>query len=363
MTVWGARALRWCVWLALAGGAMPAVVTAQEPLSAEEEKAREESRELFKLGKNAFKAGDYDAARDYFQRAWARYDKEPLIALALAKAFDRAAQLEKARIYYEHFLRLAPMTKDYLQDREQTVARIAAIKELLNSRPGVLKFKGLPSGARLEVDGKPADVDAAGELKVTAGTHSVRVTLEKRLPFERAAIAVGPGEVKEVEVVMVAPVDPATLPRDHKWTWRLGVATAVGVGVTAVSGALLWASYGNYADRFDPETGQPLEATRANYLNSSGKPCQIGVVDSTTKKQECDAALAEGRQLKSSVSTWTVATAAAGGATAMLGIAASLAALAAPVIDPSQTSAPSAAWRLTPQWSPVGAGVTLALDF
>ncbi|MBM4342443.1 MAG: hypothetical protein FJ100_03580 [Deltaproteobacteria bacterium] len=360
---WGRRALVWWVRLALLCAAVPAVAQAQEPLSAEEEKAREESRELFKLGKNAFKAGDYDAARDYFQRAWARYDKEPLIALALAKAFDRAAQLEKARIYYEHFLRLAPMTKDYLQDREQTVARVAAIKDILNSRPGVLKFKGLPSGARLEVDGKPADVDAAGELKVTAGTHSVRVTLEKRLPFERAAVTVGPGEIKDVEVVMVAPVDPATLPRDHTWTWRLGVATAVGVGVTALSGALYWANYGTYADRFDPATGQPLEATRAKYLNSDRKPCRIGYIDALTKQQECAAALAEGTQLKSTVSTWTVVTAAAGGATAMIGIATGLAALAAPVIDPSQSGAATSAVRVAPIWRPDGASVMVSLDF
>ncbi len=332
-------------------------------MSADEERAREESRELFKLGKNAFKAGDYDAARDYFQRAWARYDKEPLIALALAKALDRAVLLEKALIYYEHFLRLAPVTKDYVQDRETTVARIASIKDILKSRPGVLKFKGLPSGARLEVDGKPADVDAAGELKVTAGTHSVRVTLEKRLPFERAAVAVGPGEVKEVEVVMVAPVDSATLPRDHKWTWRLGVATAVGVGVTALAGAMLWSNYGTYADRFHPETGQPLESTRAKYLNSEGNPCRIGYKEAKTQLWECEAALAEGKSLKSTVSTWTVVTAAAGGATAMLGIATGFASLAAPVIDPAQAGAPATTWRLAPQWSPGGAGLHFALDF
>ena len=356
--------------LAVLGATLAAVLPvdsfAEEPMNLDEEKAREESREYFKQGKNAFKAGDYDAARELFQKAWARYDKESLIALALAKAYDRATQLEKALIYYDHFLRLAPVNKDYVQDRELTVARAAAIRDILKSRPGILKFKGLPSGAKLEVDGKPCDVDAAGEVKVSAGTHSVRVTMDKRLPFDRAAVAVGPGEVKEVEVVMVAPVDPGTLPHDHKWTWRAGLATTVGLGATGIIGAVYWLRLSEYTGRFNPDTGQPLEETRKEYLNSEGQPCRLGYPDSKTKLPECAAALQEGNERRASVNAMSVATVAAGGLTVMLGVATAFAALSAPPIYPGtaeKTTAAVPSWTLVPAWSPNASEIALLIRF
>ena len=45
---------------------------------------RDEALELFNQGKVAFKAGDFSAALDLFRRAQAKFDREPLIILALA---------------------------------------------------------------------------------------------------------------------------------------------------------------------------------------------------------------------------------------------------------------------------------------
>jgi len=349
---------------AIAVGAAARPVAADEALTAEEERAREESRELFKQGKNAFRAGDYDAARELFQRAWARWDREPLIALALAKAYDRASLIEKAVIYYEHFLRLAPATKDYVQDRELAVARLGQIKDALAARPGILRFKGLPSGAALTVDGKPADVDSAGDLKVAAGTHTVKVTMDKRLPFERAAVSVGPGEVKTIEVVMVAPVDPATLPRDHRWTWRTGASAGAAFVAAGVFGALWFTEYGTYADRFDPATGQPNERTRTEYgvtvKGADGKekiePCQIGEKDAAGKYQ-CQAAADEGNVRRADIASWQRATLIAGGAAALFGVATYAAWLTAP---PAESGAANTAiqWRIAP--TAYGAALHLA---
>lgn len=341
----------------------PAVALAgDDAISADEERARQESRELFKQGKNAFKAGDYDAARELFQKAWARYDKEPLIALALAKSCDRANLLEKALIYYEHFLRLAPPDKDYAQDRETTVARVAAIRELLAARPGILRFRGLPTGAELLVDGKPADVDANGQLKVAAGTHNVRVTFEKRLPFERQAIAVGPGETKDVDVVLVAPVDPSTLPRDHKWTWRAGIATSVSLAVAGAVGATYWLKYRDYTSKFNADTGQPTEETQKLYPNKDGSPCRPGRTYKPSGEFECAAAVKAGVELKSSVDRWGVATVATGGVTAILGLATAMAALAAPTLE-TGAAKPAWRWQVAPQFSADGGGALVQLDF
>ncbi len=359
------------VWVALlqtgvgVGGAVaglaPGQAFAGEALSSADEKAREEALELFKQGRNAYKAGDFDAARELFQRAWARWDREPLIAKALAMAYDRAGQLEKAQVYFEHFLRLAPATKDYLADREQAVQRLAAIKEQLMARPGVLKFRNLPSGARLLVDGKPAGVDAAGELKVQPGSHAVRVTMEMRIPFEQPAIVVGPGEVREVEVVLVAPVDPGTLPRDHTWTWTAAGATTVGLVATGALGFLWWQSYEDYTDLVDPVTGQPTKKAMAAYPYK-GQPCQVGVETSPGSKAfECDAATAAGKAALEDMSPYRIATPVVGGATVVLGILTYMAYVAAPAKDPNRGAAPKTS--LVPQLGPGGGGLALRLEF
>lgn len=355
-------------WIALAQGlaaaAVPAWQTqalAAEPLSAEDAKAREEALELFKQGRNAYKAGDYDAARELFQRAWGRWDREPLIAMALAKAYDRAGQLEKSLVYYEHFLRLAPVTKDYLPDREQAVQRVAAIKEVLKSRPGVLKFRNLPSGARLEIDGKVSGVDAAGEVKVVAGQHAIRVTMELRIPFDQPAIVVGPGETREIEVVLVAPVDPGTLPRDHTWTWTAAGATTLGLVATGALGFLWWQSYEDYAALVDQDTGQPTPKAKAQYPYQ-GQPCQVGVETVPgSKKYECDAATAAGKAALEDMAPYRIATPVVGGATVVLGILTYMAYVAAPVKDPNRAAAPKLA--LQPQFAPGAGGLALRLDF
>lgn len=342
----------------LPGGA---VAWAGEALSAADEKAREEALELFKQGRNAYKAGDFDAARELFQRAWARWDREPLIAKALAMAYDRAGQLEKAQVYFEHFLRLAPVTKDYLADREQAVQRLAVIKEQLKARPGVLKFRNLPSGARLEVDGKAAGVDAAGELRVQPGSHAVRVTMELRIPFEQPAIVVGPGEVREVEVVLVAPVDPGTLPRDHTWTWTAAGATTVGLVATGALGFLWWQRYEDYTALVDPVTGQPTKKAMAAYPYK-GQDCQVGVETSPGSKSfECDAATAAGKAALDDMAPYRIATPVVGGATVVLGILTYMAYVAAPVKDPNRGAAPKVS--LLPNLGPGGGGLAWRLEF
>jgi hypothetical protein len=262
--------------LTLVGQAVvPPLAVAAPPLSAEEDKARQEALELFKQGRNAYKAGDYDAARELFARAFARYDKEPLIALALAKAYDRAAQHEKALLYYEYFLRLAPVDAEFSADREATIKRIAEVKLLLQSRPGILKLRNLPPAARVTIDDAPADADASGEIRVAAGEHRIRIVMEQRVPFERPAVSVGPGETREIEVVLPPWIDPSTLPKDHTYTWILAATTGAAAVTTGVLGYLTWRSSVDYSAAFDGE-GQPNEATRKKY-SWQGQPCRLGV--------------------------------------------------------------------------------------
>jgi tetratricopeptide (TPR) repeat protein len=352
--------------LALAG-AMPHAWAQTAPLTAEESRAREDALELFNQGKLALKAQDYGRALDLFSKAQARFQKEPYIILALAKTLDKAGDLEKAKGYYELFLATAPTTQPaFAKDREATVQRLREIREELAKRPGVLKFKGMPSGAQLELNGKPADVDTKGELKVPAGTYSLRVTVDKRLPFERAAVLVGPGETKEIEVVMLAPVDPSTLPHDYTWTWVAGGASVAALLTGAVFGVLTQQSLDQYSKRFESD-GNARQVTLDDYKlkNSDGS---LQLKDGQAQKcfkgtTHCPDAVAEGNGYIKTFESRRTATIASLGTGAALGIVAVVLYLNAPLKDQPGKGATARTWHLLPSFDGHTASALIALDF
>ena len=332
-------------------------VLAQVPaLTVDQARARDEAIEIFNQGKAAYKAGDYDAAQQLFLKAWGKYDREPLIALALAKAYDRAANLDKAQIYYEAFLRLAPTDKEFAKDREATVKRLAEVRASLASRPGVLKFQGMPTGARLSIDEKPADPDTNGEVKVTAGTHVVRVAMDQRLPFERPAVTVGPGETKVIDVVLVAPVDPSTLPHDYTLTWILGSASAAALLTGGVFGILTLERNDAYSKRFDLNSGgYAYDATLKDYGCTVGQP------------GGCPGAIAEGQTYVSQIEFRRNAMLISLGVGAALGAGTVIAALNAPVMDRSGSVQTSAWWQRVRAWPTLdgrgGGGAVVSMAF
>lgn len=333
-------------------------------LSADAARARDEALELFKQGRGAYQAGDYGAALDLFRKAQARYDREPLIILALAKTLDRASDLETARKYYKLFLTTAPTDKkEFTRDREGTVKRLKEIEDLLAARPGVLKFKGLPSGAQLEIDAKSADVDASGEIKLPAGTYKVRVTMDKRLPFERAAIAIGPGETKEIDVVLLAPVDTNALPHDYTWTWVASGATVAALAVTGVYGVLLLNASNDYSQKFDAD-GTAKAATLAAYTvpDKDGTP----IACSKGNPLGCPGAIAEGDRLIESFDSRRNGLLIGVAATAVLTATAVVLYLEAPLKDPGSKliyQPAKSALRLTPFWDGAHTGAVLALHW
>jgi len=351
------RRLALLVALALTAVPIPGAPLLAQPMqiTAEEGRNREEALELFNQGKIAYKAQDYDAALELFRRAQAKYDKEPLIILALAKTLDQATNHEKALLYYQLFLKVAPVTPAFAKDREATVGRIKIVEDILRSRPGVLRFKGLPSGAVLEIDKQPSDVDAQGDVKLAAGTYSVRVTMERRIPFERPAITLTAGELKVIEVVLVAPVDPNTLPHDRTWAWVAGGATVLSLGASAVFGVMALQESDDFGKRFD-SSSRPLPSTLAEYKDVTGQPCSYGV------KGGCPGAEAEGKRRIAAIErdqTWTIV---ALGAGAALAVTTGVLYLTAPVKDAAPTT-PHASWRLAPMPVPGGAGAVLALSY
>ncbi len=309
--------------------------------------ARKQALELFRQGKTAYKAGDYDAAMKFFRRAQAIYGHEPLIILALAKTFDRASEFVRARKYYELFIKEAPPAD---RDRAGVIKRIAAIDAHLKARPATLILKNFPSAAKVSINGKDRGVDHRSAVELPAGTYDVKVTMELRLPFERKAVVLDAGVTRTLEVVLLEPVDPSTLARDHTWTWAAGGATAV---------AMLTAGGFFLKQVFVREEWFELFNSDGKAKDSTKK--SFGCTSSKDTPDECQTMKDEGSRLDDDQLKWQgralLTTALAGG----LGVATAVAYLAAPVKKPAHDQ--SAGLSLQPYATIDGAGAVLTIRF
>jgi len=160
---------------------------------------RERAVKLFKQGKLHFEAKAYEDAIRLFSEAYVEYDDEPLIILALAKAYDESGQPDKAVKFYDLFV---AHPKSDAVDRAKTKTRAAAIRVELANRPGRIQLADLPEGAKVFLDDRPAQIDATGTLVTRPGAHKLRVEAPGRKAFALAGLMVKPGETLRVPVVM-----------------------------------------------------------------------------------------------------------------------------------------------------------------
>lgn len=339
--------MRWIACLLAASMALAPVspVLAGQRLSAEDADARRRALDVFKQGRTAYKAGDYDAALRFFRQAQAIYQHEALIILALAKTLDKAGDGERALNYYRLFLKEAPENDP---DRPSTVERIAALEAELAARPGFVVLQNLPSGAEVTIDGKAAAVDHRSAVKLAAGTYTVGVRMKNRLPFDRK-VAITAGRETKVDVVLLEPVDPSKLKHDHTWTWITGglaAASLLTTGVLAVRGSGLRNDYGVL---FDESTGRATETGRKRF------DCP----PTATSDADCPELIAEGKNLRESILTNDTLTASFGIATGALAIGTLVAYLAAPVAQPDATPKVS----LSPRFGDGTTGFALSLRF
>jgi hypothetical protein len=323
----------------------PVMAFAAPPRTAQEEEARNRALDVFNQGKTAYKAHDYGAALTFFRKAQAIYQHEALIILALAKTLDKAGDGERALQYYMLFLKEAAPDDP---GREGAVSRVAALEAELAARPGVVILENLPSGAEVFVDGKSSGVDHRSALDLKAGSYVIRVTMRDRLPFERNVVVTS-GRDTRLAIILVAPVDPTTLARDHRWTWIAGGLASAGLlatGVFALRGGSLRNEYGVL---FDEKSGRATETGRKRFDCSP----------TATTDDECPALIAEGVRLQSGIQSNDMFTATAGIATAALAIGAGIAFFAAPVKPVGGEASAS----LTPAFSRDGASLALTLRF
>jgi tetratricopeptide (TPR) repeat protein len=195
--------------------------------------AQESASARFAEGERAYGTGDFVAAGEAFEAAFAT-DPQPPSLWNAARSWHRAGELPRAANLYREYLSVAPKEAP---DRD---AAIASLLELAREL-GRLEIVA-PEAQRIVVDGRPARL---GPWYVAPGQHQVEASFEKGTTTWSVAVAKG-----ETQTVVLAPPGPAVKPPPPPPSLPVepekdGVSPAwliPFVSVTGLSGALTIAS-------------------------------------------------------------------------------------------------------------------------
>jgi len=201
------------------------------------------ARKLFNKGLAQEEAGAWGDALATFREV-ASIKTNHIVRFHIALCLEKTGKLVDA---IEQFsLAKAQAEKEGGTDAELTVANAKKHLDVLRIRVPALKVvKPSVAGARLLVDGEPANFDAV--MPLDPGTHTVVVDAPEHARFERSVTLVDGTIVPvSVEPKLVANAEPESKPKpkatvvttdvpppDRTWTWVLG---GVGVASLAASG-------------------------------------------------------------------------------------------------------------------------------
>lgn len=138
------------------------------------------AREAFSRGQQAFNGGDYQAAADAYEEAYAIVP-DPTILFSLGDARQRAEDYVAAAEAYEKYLEKRPDA----DNREDVETRLEQLRQV----PGSIKVTTDPPGASITVDDEPTGETTPATVSVSPGAHLVSVSLPRYAPaFEEVEV-------------------------------------------------------------------------------------------------------------------------------------------------------------------------------
>ena len=120
------------------------------------------ARALFTEGNELFAAGDYVAALERFQTAYAR-TSNPKVLLNIGTTLKQLGRFAEAATVYESYLKNPKADPGRRKEVE------TALGELLG-RIAILRLEGAPEGAKITIDGRAV---SGGQVRVDRGPHTV----------------------------------------------------------------------------------------------------------------------------------------------------------------------------------------------
>jgi hypothetical protein len=157
---------------------------------------KDEARDHFELGLSHFDRQEWPAALVEFLKSREEFPtrgntKDAAICLRKVGRFDEALAM------YEALLRdFSDLTA---ADKELAQREMAE----LQGSVGTISITGAPDGADVVIDGVDRGKTPLGALRLSAGTHAIRVTREGALPFEQRIDLVG-RQAAEVHAALAA---------------------------------------------------------------------------------------------------------------------------------------------------------------
>lgn len=151
--------------LVLLIGLSSAVVYAEPPSA----KDKAHARELYALGQQMFRQGDFGGALRAFEDAY-RTVPNPVVLLSIAECQVRTEQFTEAVVSLTQYLEQRPDAPD----REQVQAQIDKLRQI----PGIIMVESSPSGAAIWVDGVPTGLVTPAQVELLAGDHVIAIQAE-----------------------------------------------------------------------------------------------------------------------------------------------------------------------------------------
>ena len=162
------------------------------PVGSDEAKRKDESRAHFDTAISLFEQDAWDAALVEFQRSRDLYPTRAALKNA-ALCLRKLGRFDEALDAFEQLVRDFPNLPP--ADASLAKKEIADLTALI----GTIEVRGVDPGALVVIDGRQRGTTPLARMRVSAGTHSVRVNKAGYLPFEQQ-VKVGGAEQRLVDV-------------------------------------------------------------------------------------------------------------------------------------------------------------------
>ena len=185
-------------------GLVLAPLQARAAPSARDERA---AKELFARGTTQYRASRFAEALALFRQSFARVHR-PNVLFNVARCEEQLGDLEQAYADYARFAEIAEANNPRLGEARRK------LDELRPKVPVVVRVRTDPPGAEITTGGAPRILARApAELRLPAGRHRLRFSLEHHVAQERALeLPVGSSAVLDVKLEPLVQVEIVTEP-------------------------------------------------------------------------------------------------------------------------------------------------------
>lgn len=171
--------------------------------AAAQEDGRARARAAYAEGQRLFEAGEFQAALDQFEAAWAAVENPPpVVLLGIASAEERLGRTAEAIETLNRYLAVRPDAPD----RATIEERIRGLGGTVAPPPGVVGFATDPAGAVIGIDGTPTTSVTPADVSLPPGEHRYDLALDG-YDLAEGTVTVASSGRAEVSVTLTATED------------------------------------------------------------------------------------------------------------------------------------------------------------